>query len=143
MYFFFQKKLYTYLASILVCNFLLNKMVFASSLPVLGTHFELCAWSDKMFCSQANLIRMSWNEICETWMDSQSIQKVVFIVNQDIPIPVTIVSALKLQCRVFTKRFKSRVFLQRQLWIVNYYVKSSSNNLSKENIKTGVSREKK
>ena len=86
---------------------------------------------------------MSWNEICETWMDSQSIQKVVFIVNQDIPIPVAIVSALKLQCRVFTKRFKSRVFLQRQLLIVNYYVKSSSNNLSKENIKTGVSREKK
>ena len=35
----------------------------------------------------------------------------------------------------------SRVFLQRQLWIVNYYVKSSSNNLNNENIKTGVSRE--
>ena len=35
----------------------------------------------------------------------------------------------------------SRVFLLSQLWIVNYYVKSSSNNLSNENIKTGVSRE--
>ena len=35
----------------------------------------------------------------------------------------------------------SRVFLLRQLWTVNYYVKSSSNNLSNENIKTGVSRE--
>ena len=34
----------------------------------------------------------------------------------------------------------SRVFLQRQLWIVNYYVKSNS-NLSNENIKTGFSRE--
>ena len=34
----------------------------------------------------------------------------------------------------------SRVFLQRQLWIVNYYVKSSSNNLNNENIKA-VSRE--
>ena len=36
---------------------------------------------------------------------------------------------------------KSRVFLQCQLWIVNYYVKNSSNNLSNENIKTGASRE--
>ena len=35
----------------------------------------------------------------------------------------------------------SRVFLLGQLWIVNYYVKSLSNNLSNENIKTGVSRE--
>ena len=34
-----------------------------------------------------------------------------------------------------------RVFLQRQLWIINYYVKSLSNNLSNENIMTGVSRE--
>ena len=33
------------------------------------------------------------------------------------------------------------VFLLRQLWIINYYVKSSLNNLSNENIKTGVSRE--
>ena len=32
----------------------------------------------------------------------------------------------------------SLVFLLRQLWIVNYYVRSSSNNLSNENI---VSRE--
>ena len=32
----------------------------------------------------------------------------------------------------------SRVFLQHQLWTVNYYIKSLSNNL---NIKTGVSRE--
>ena len=31
---------------------------------------------------------------------------------------------------------KSRVFLLRQLWIVNYYAKSSSNNLSNENINT-------
>ena len=36
---------------------------------------------------------------------------------------------------------KSRVFLLRQIWIVNYYVKSSSNNLSNENINTSVSRE--
>ena len=34
----------------------------------------------------------------------------------------------------------STVFLLRQLWIVNYYVKTSSNNLSNENIKNGVSR---
>ena len=33
----------------------------------------------------------------------------------------------------------SRVFLQHQLWIINYYIKSLSNNLSNENIKTGVS----
>ena len=32
----------------------------------------------------------------------------------------------------------SRVFLQRQIWIVNYYVKSWSKNLSNENINTGV-----
>ena len=32
-----------------------------------------------------------------------------------------------------------RVFLKRQLWIVNYYVKSQSNNLSNENINTDVS----
>ena len=32
----------------------------------------------------------------------------------------------------------SRVFLLCQLWIVNYSVKSSSNNLSNENINTGV-----
>ena len=33
------------------------------------------------------------------------------------------------------------VFLQHQLWIVNYYVKSLSNNLIIENIRAGVSRE--
>ena len=33
----------------------------------------------------------------------------------------------------------SRVFLLRQLWFMNYYVKSWSNNLSEENINTGVS----
>ena len=33
----------------------------------------------------------------------------------------------------------SRVFLLRQLWIVNYYIKSSPNNLSNENINNGVS----
>ena len=33
-------------------------------------------------------------------------------------------------------RNSSRVFLQCQLWIVNHYVKSFSNNLSNENIKT-------
>ena len=33
----------------------------------------------------------------------------------------------------------SRVFLQRQIWIVNYYVKSLSKNLSNENKNTGVS----
>ena len=33
------------------------------------------------------------------------------------------------------------VFLIRQLWSVNYYAKSSSSNLSNENIKTGVSRD--
>ena len=34
-----------------------------------------------------------------------------------------------------------RDFLQHQLWIVNYYIKSLSNNLSNENSKTGVFRE--
>ena len=34
----------------------------------------------------------------------------------------------------------SRYFLQRQLWIVHYYVKSSSNNLSNKNVQAGVSR---
>ena len=33
----------------------------------------------------------------------------------------------------------SWVFLLRQLWILNYYAKSSSNNLSSENINTGFS----
>ena len=37
----------------------------------------------------------------------------------------------------------SRGFLVSQLWIVNYYVKCSSNNLSNEKINTGVSREMK
>ena len=37
--------------------------------------------------------------------------------------------------------YNSRVFLPCQLWIVNYYVKSLSNNLSNENIKTGAFRE--
>ena len=37
------------------------------------------------------------------------------------------------------KRLVSRVFLLRQLWIVNYYIKSLSINLSNENINTGVS----
>ena len=32
-------------------------------------------------------------------------------------------------------------FLLRQLWIVNYCVKSSSKNLSNDNINTGVARE--
>ena len=35
----------------------------------------------------------------------------------------------------------ARVFLLLHLWILNYYVKSSSNNLSIQNIKTGVSSE--
>ena len=35
----------------------------------------------------------------------------------------------------------SRVFLLRQLWIVNYYVKSSSNNLSNKNKTLCVSKE--
>ena len=35
--------------------------------------------------------------------------------------------------------YNSRVFLQHQLWIINYCVKSSSNNHSNENINTGVS----
>ena len=39
------------------------------------------------------------------------------------------------------ERFISRFFLKSQLWIVNYYGKSSSTNLSNEIIKTGVSRE--
>ena len=38
-------------------------------------------------------------------------------------------------------KVKSRVFLQRQIWIVNYNFKSFSNDLINENIKTGVSRE--
>ena len=36
---------------------------------------------------------------------------------------------------------KSRVFLLRQLWIINYYVKSSLSNVNDESINTGVSRE--
>ena len=40
-----------------------------------------------------------------------------------------------------SKKHYSRVVFQHQLWIVNYYVISLSNNLSNENIKTGVSRE--
>ena len=39
------------------------------------------------------------------------------------------------------KNEKLAVFLQRQLWIVNYYIKSLPNNLRNKNIKTGVSRE--
>ena len=37
-------------------------------------------------------------------------------------------------------KFIGRVFLLRQLLIVNYYVKSLSNNISNENTNTGVSR---
>ena len=33
----------------------------------------------------------------------------------------------------------SRVFLQRQIWIVNYYIKSEPKNLRNEKINTGVS----
>jgi hypothetical protein len=36
---------------------------------------------------------------------------------------------------------KKRESIAESFYYVNYYVKSSSNNLSKENIKTGVSRE--
>ena len=42
----------------------------------------------------------------------------------------------KFSCRIFETL---AVFLLRQLWIVNYYIKSSSNNLSNENINTVVS----
>ena len=38
------------------------------------------------------------------------------------------------QCAVTLKQLNSRVLLLRQLWIVNHSVKSSSNNLSNENI---------
>ena len=37
--------------------------------------------------------------------------------------------------------FKSRDLLLRQIWIVKYYIICSSDNLSNENKKTGVSRE--
>ena len=37
--------------------------------------------------------------------------------------------------------YNSRVLLVRQIWIVNFYVKCSSHNLSNENKNTGVSRE--
>ena len=40
-----------------------------------------------------------------------------------------------------TTKVISRVFLLCQIWIVNYNIKSLSNNLSNETIKTGVSRE--
>ena len=42
--------------------------------------------------------------------------------------------------RLFLKPI-SRVFQRHQLWTVNYYIKSLSNNLSNENINTGSSRE--
>ena len=35
----------------------------------------------------------------------------------------------------------SQIFILRQLWIINYYSKSLSNNLSNESRNTGVSRE--
>ena len=38
--------------------------------------------------------------------------------------------------------FYRRVFLICQIWLLNYYVKSSSNHLSNKIIITGVSREK-
>ena len=40
------------------------------------------------------------------------------------------------EMRMKPLKYKQRI-LQRQLWIVNYYTKSSSNNLSNENRKTG------
>ena len=49
--------------------------------------------------------------------------------------------AVKLRSKADVSSHLSRVFLIRQLWIVNYHVKSSSNNFSYENIKTDVSRE--
>ena len=51
--------------------------------------------------------------------------------------------AMHVSCKLmnFMQFFISRVFLLRQLWIINYYFKSSSNDLSNEDINTGVSRE--
>ena len=43
------------------------------------------------------------------------------------------------QLSFFWYLIKSWVFLLRELWIFNYHVKSWSNNLSYENINTGVS----
>ena len=37
-----------------------------------------------------------------------------------------------------TTKVISKVFLPRQIWIVNYYVKNTSINLSNETINTGV-----
>ena len=40
-----------------------------------------------------------------------------------------------------TSKYISQVFLLCQLWIVNYCLKSLSNNLSNKNINTGITRE--
>ena len=54
--------------------------------------------------------------------------------------PNATVSYLVLKPRIILLWFISRVFLLRQLWIVNYYVKSSSNNLRNANIKDDFGR---
>ena len=53
-------------------------------------------------------------------------------------------AALTGQFQMFKKIIQedhSQGFLLHQLWIIDYYVKCSLNNLSNENITTGVSRE--
>ena len=66
------------------------------------------------------------------------------------PLVVYNITIIPDQCKIFFVKYvlklelyhavkKSRVFLLPQLWIINYCVKSSSNNLSNENVNTGVS----
>ena len=48
-------------------------------------------------------------------------------------------SKLSNSCFFSHQPMNIKVFLQRQIWIVNYEFKSLSKNLSNENINTGVS----
>ena len=67
---------------------------------------------------------------------SYSIQLICLFINF-IP-KLTLVSFCKF-LSLNLRGFLSRVFLQCQIWVINYYVKSKSKNLSNEKINTGVS----
>ena len=77
---------------------------------------------------------MCWEEILKTekkeCVHSESLRLNLFYFRSEVKINIK---------SKFQYLHNSRVFLLRQLWIVNYSVKSSLNNLSNENINIDVS----
>ena len=76
-----------------------------------------------LVCSNMNQKNMTPNN---------NIQWINLSYNQEVPLLTPFLSTIEFWNI-------SRVFLLGQLWIINHSVKSSSNNLSNENINTGVS----